>query len=283
MNKTEPGTVDDLMADARSAGFQATPRLVTDWVSHGLLDRPDLQPKGRGRGSDKGLYPASQRNLFLTLLDKRRTATHVRALARIPLSIWLYAGDDFVPTRQALRVFTTWIGDSRASLAQARWASRQVVGQLNNADAAEQDRRALLTTLTDIAYTGRADHDELDSRIRAVFEPYGSTVPKAVGHPAAPLMTSSIIDIVDARMLAARSLAQGEATENDLQDARQQHLISLAEYVAQLPTLAAHAPPHLATMFGPITDQTLVDNCGNDLLTVLGLQLRRSRTRPPGR
>jgi len=34
------GTIDDLLKDARRAKCEASRRLVTDWVSLGLLDSP---------------------------------------------------------------------------------------------------------------------------------------------------------------------------------------------------------------------------------------------------
>ena len=60
---TEPGTIDDMVADAAAAGYQATARLIRDWTEHGLLDYPHKRPAGKGHGSAPALYPASQRML----------------------------------------------------------------------------------------------------------------------------------------------------------------------------------------------------------------------------
>ena len=46
--------------------------------------------------------PASQRNLFLTLLH-HRSGNGINSLARIPVGIWMYWGDEYVPLRQVRR------------------------------------------------------------------------------------------------------------------------------------------------------------------------------------
>ncbi len=67
---TSPGTVEDLIADARGQGHKATQRMILDWQTFGLLDYPDPQGGlGRRRGSKKALYSAHQRSLFQALLQ----------------------------------------------------------------------------------------------------------------------------------------------------------------------------------------------------------------------
>src|SRR5487761_1316704 len=83
---TEPGTIGDLVADATAAGYQANARLIRDWIEHGLLDYPQRRPAGKGHGSAPALYPASQRNLLLTLLH-HRPGNSISSLARIPVGI----------------------------------------------------------------------------------------------------------------------------------------------------------------------------------------------------
>lgn len=274
-----PGSIDELLADARSAGYQISSRLITDWVSHGLLDRPKRRPKGRGHGSDKGEYSANQRRLFLTLLDKRVISPHIRSLARIPLFIWLYWGDDYVPTRQALRAFTAWLGDFRVSKAASRKAAQQFLGQLNNPQATYAARRELLDTLTDAAYCGRIDQEQLRGAVAAVFEPSRSVIHRAIGPVQAPLTTDSIIQLIEARLSAAQSVAIGDVKEQQLALARQAHLRHIAEYLNLLPNMRAEVPANLATAFSAPTAQTLADNCGTDLLTILGLQQQAKQAR----
>jgi hypothetical protein len=48
----EPGTVDDLVADAATAGYQVTVRLIRDWASAGLLERGSPASSGTLPESD---------------------------------------------------------------------------------------------------------------------------------------------------------------------------------------------------------------------------------------
>ena len=110
---TEPGTIEDMVADATAAGYQATERLIRDWTQHGLLDYPQKRPAGKGHGSAPALYPASQRNLLLTLLY-HRPGKNISSLARIPVCIWMYWGEEYVPLRQAHRALLRSLGDPQA-------------------------------------------------------------------------------------------------------------------------------------------------------------------------
>ncbi len=77
---------------AREAGFSdVSERLVTDWVSLGLLDQPHRTARGKGNGRG-AFYEWSdiQRDLFHTLLLKRPEAKHRGALCAIPVGIWMY-------------------------------------------------------------------------------------------------------------------------------------------------------------------------------------------------
>ena len=144
-----PGTVDDLVADAAEAGYQITVRLVRDWTQAGLLDRPHKRPAGKGHGSRQALYPENQRKLLLTLLSKR-PGNGIPSLARIPVGIWMYWGDEYEPLRQARRAMLTWIGDPRSSLRRASETARTILGQLDNPAATPAARRQLRKVLTDI-------------------------------------------------------------------------------------------------------------------------------------
>src|SRR5450759_5370395 len=103
------GTVDDLLADARRLGHPVTARLITDWVARGLLDHPHRRSRGRGHGSTKAVYSAHQRELFAVLLAHRAQAGRTSPLTAIPIAIWVYWGDHYVPLRQARRALATWL------------------------------------------------------------------------------------------------------------------------------------------------------------------------------
>lgn len=277
--RTEPGTIDDLVADAAEAGHQVGARLIRDWTQHGLLDSPRRRPAGKGHGSKAALYTANQRSLFLTLLSKRGETGSIRSLARIPVFIWLYWGDDHIPLRQARRAFMTWLGDPRASNKQrARTSARAVLEQLTHPNASEGAKRQLLNMLVDIAYTGRADTGALEQAIRAVFEPGDSPIRRAVGHPDAALTTESTINLIRARMAAYQHLADGAVTDEDFVQAREEHRLHTLAYQQEQPLLAAHAPASHSNMYEALDTHTLLNRCCDHLLLILGLKILTSPT-----
>ncbi|MFY1623720.1 hypothetical protein ACN268_10995 [Micromonospora sp. WMMD735] len=277
MDLAQPGTIDDLVTDARAEGYQATTRLITDWVSLGLLDRPRRQPRGRGLGSSKALYAPHQRKLFLTLLAKRAKASRVTSLAPIPVFIWLYWGDEFVPLRQARRALMTWLKANEVSnRKRARAQARLLLGQLDHPAAAPPARRELVDAMAEVAYTGRADPSRLEAVVREVFEPDG--VRRELGHPAALLTVESVLRLIDARLAAVSALKAGKVTDGQFAETRQAHLMAAADYAASQRELAMQAPPHLTNFYEPLTLQSTFDSCCVDLLSIMGLQLN---SRPP--
>jgi len=287
---TEAGTIDDLVADADAAPFdcKATPRLIRDWSQLGLLDYPQRRPAGKGHGSAPALYPASQRNLLLTLLRHRPT-NGIRSLARIPVGIWLYWGDTYVSLSQARRSLMTWLGDPRASKREARESAQAILGLVDSPVATARARRELLAELTYAAWTGQPDFQRIEQAVRAVFEPSASTIIRAVGHPAAPIMTDSMMAVMKARFKAVSALLDGDVTDAMLEQARDAHRFAYAEYATRQPFLAAKAP----SLYEPITAEETLNRCCGHLLSTLGmeilhpdaatrLQRERAFRRPPG-
>ncbi|MBR7828874.1 hypothetical protein KDK95_21370 [Actinospica sp. MGRD01-02] len=267
---TGPGTIDQLVADARTRQHEANPRLIRDWTQAGLLDYPTRRPAGKGHGSLPALYAEEQRKLFLTLLHHRPT-TRIRGLAKIPVGLWLYFGDSYVPLRQARLAMTTWLGDSRTSLRGARETAQEMLLSLDNPAASEAARRHLRTVISDSAYTGKVDFRELEAATRAVFEPGHHRVRRAVGHPAAPLLVDSVIQSIKARVHAVKKLNAGEISDEQFNLARHTHLVSFADYIVLQPFLAAQAPATNPDMYEPATAEATLNRACGDLLTSLGL------------
>jgi hypothetical protein len=278
---TEPGTIDDLLADAVAADYEATERLIRDWTQHGLLDYPHKRPAGKGHGSAPALYPANQRNLFLTLLH-HRPGSHISGLTRIPVAIWMYWGEEYVPLRQARRAFMRFLGDptskhyardaGRASKERSRATARAILDQMDNPRATRQARRELLDAVTEAAYTGRPDFDRLERAISAVFEPGSTHIRRAIGHPWAPITTEAVITITKARLAAVTALAAGRISDEALVRARDAHVFGYAEYIARRPSLVAETPPGAPELYAPITASDTVSNCCGHLLTAIGLE-----------
>jgi len=267
----EAGTIDQLVADAAEHGYpNVGVRLVRDWTERGLLDYPQRRPAGKGHGSLPALYSANQRNLFLSLLQHRAT-NGIRSLARIPVGVWTYWGDAYVPTSQARRAFHTWLGDPRTSRKQARHTAQEVLNQLEQPHATPAARRELLRVVTEAAYTAQINYAELTQAVRNVFEPGSGRIPRAIGHPAAPMMAESMITVLRARMTAVDHLKAGLVDDDEFNRARHLHLVSYAEYAAQQATFAAQAPAERPGMYEPVTAQEALTSVCGHLLTTLGL------------
>jgi hypothetical protein len=269
---SEPGTIDDMLADATASGYTITSRLVRDWTEQGLLDYPQKRSAGKGHGSLPALYPASQRNLLLTLL-RHRPGNNIRSLARIPVGIWMYWGDDFVTLRQGRQALMTWLGDTRGSKQRARETARAILGQIDNPEATPRARRELLDVLTWANYTGRPDFEQMERAIRAVFEPdYHKQIRKAIGHPSAPLMADSMISVMKARLTAVTELTARNVTDEAFIQARDAHLFAYAEYVARQPFLATTSPPG-THLYAAVTAEDTLSYCCTHLLSAIGLEI----------
>jgi len=279
---TEPGTIDDLVTDATAAGYQANARLIRDWTQQGLLDYPQRRPAGKGHGSAAALYPASQRNLLLTLLH-HRPGKSISSLARIPVAIWMYWGDEYVPLRQAHRALLRHLGDpqsrayareaTRASKDRAHATARAVLRQLDNPRATPAARRELLDVLTETAWTGRPDFGMLERAITAVFDAGSTQIRRVIGHPVAPVTTEAMVTSVRARLAAVSALTAGQVTGEMLTQARDAHLFSYAEYVAMQSALATAAPHGVPQLYAPVTAEDTLANCCGNLLSTLGLEI----------
>ena len=268
------GTIDDLMSDARSAGHEASPRLVADWVADGLLDGPTRKALGRGRGSDKGRFPENQRLLFLTLLDKRAQGhRQKRTLAQVPIFLWCVFGDGYVPTRQVAKAIRTWVGDATANLERSRQLAREVLALHDHPAASPADRRELTEVIANIAHSGRVrDVDKLRQAVKRVFEPattYGA-MHRAVGHPDVMLTVDTMVTLVEVRQEAVHAVRAGRLSESDLLRARQLYQMSRLGYVAHLAEYRAQASEPQVSLFRQDTPQRLFDNCAPDLLTCIG-------------
>jgi hypothetical protein len=284
---SEPGTISDLVNDAAAAGYTVTERLIRDWAEHGLLDKPQKRPTGKGHGSAPALYSANQRNLLLTLLH-HRPGNSISSLARIPVGIWMYWGEEWVPLRQARRALMRYLGDptsktyaqdaKRASKDRAQAVAQAVLGQIDNPAATTDARRALRAAVTDAAYTGEPDLDRLERAFRDVFEPENSTIRRAIGHPSAPLTIDAMIGLIKARIAAVTALTVGSVTDETLISARDAHVFAYAEYAAKQHLLAASTPAGTRNMYGPVTADDTLSNCCGHLLSAIGLEIIHADT-----
>jgi hypothetical protein len=271
-------TIEDLVSSASARGHDAGTRLVTDWVRRGLLDHPQKRPLGHARGSLPALYTPQQRDLFLALLDKRRDgATHIKSLARVPIWLWLYYGDAWVPTRQVTRTLKTWLGDYTVSRQKAVRNATETMKQFDHPDATPAARRRLHLALTDVALSRRiVDRPALERAVRDVFEPatvFGA-VRRGAGPSTMPLTADAIVPYIEARLASARAISSSSLDEEFLNRAREEFRRSRAEYNKIRPHLKAQAGDQHASMFdADDTPESELRDCANNFHTLLGFML----------
>ncbi|MFH0246239.1 hypothetical protein ACGRHY_28330 [Streptomyces sp. HK10] len=280
---TEPGTIDDLIADAHAAGYpEMNERLLHSWIAKGLLDKPLLRPLRRG--SQKAEHSVNQRRLLLLLLDKRSQVAHLSALAQVPLAMWLW-WDGYVSTRQAQRAWVTWVGRGRRSQEVAREGALGLLEQVGHQMATPTARARFVRIITELGngkpltVRGRA---ELLDAVRDVMEPdtvfAASGLVRALGPAQTPMTVEAVIGVVEALSIALGRTLEGTVDGALLERAKAVYRASTADYLAQRGDLATEAG-QLAHLFREPTLQEQFDQAGRQLLLVLGMHLLHRRTR----
>ncbi|MEV5717286.1 hypothetical protein AB0L41_25635 [Amycolatopsis mediterranei] len=145
--------------------------------------------------------------------------------------------------------------------------------QLDHPNASAEARRELLAQLTDVAYTGRTDLSQLEQAVREVFEPDGSSIRRAVGHPEAALTADSAVHLIRARVTAYHQLSDGVVGDELFIEARQEHLMHLRHYQLERPQFAANSPTGRPQMYEALSTSELMNSCCDHLLTIIGLKL----------
>jgi hypothetical protein len=269
------GTIEDLLKDARKAGYPVTSRLVTDWVSVGLLDSPARHGVGRGKGTTKGAYSGNQRQLFLELLKERPKWTKIAPLTNVPIAWWAYFGDEYVPLRQVKRALDTWIkAADRSSPARSRLATQELVKLIESPDARDIRKRRLLRLLDQANAAGRVDDPAaLQEAIQEVFDP------KRTGRTLAPAGASISPEVLVYGMVlnsgALKALREHRVTDQTFEQARADLRQGLAGYLGDHPLLITSAEASVQHLFSaPLLQQFMSNACG-DLVTAIGHQLTR--------
>jgi hypothetical protein len=266
---TEPATIEDLVADAKSLGRPVKARLITDWVSLGLLDNPKRQPRGRGRGSDKALWPPEQRDLFRSLVERRGDVKRITVLANLPVFVWLEWGDDFVPLRQVRRALASWTGPTRkVPWKQARTNARELLGQIEDPRAKREDKAALVTLVAQTAYSGvPVDREQLIDAVAKVLDPDATAAQH--GPPGARFSPDGYVELLEARLVARDRIA--DLPDSHFRWARNAYRVSTRDYESDQPRLRAEAGPRFAPLFERMTMEHRLNNACHSLLTLIGL------------
>ena len=277
MTATQRYTLEQLRTEAAGIGQPISERALLDWVAQGLIDRPQRRGLGRGKGS-VSTWPDEQRRLLLALLAKRGTILgdrkSIRALLNIPVWLWLYWGDQYVPLRQVRLALQTWGATALGSTWTASGTvASTIIGTVGHPKAKAKDRRLLREYVMRALYTGRFDADELLPLVARVVDPLNGGHPR--GPAGAQLTPEGLVDIFRARYTAIKRLAHAEGPHaiNDslFHWARLVYLAGIQSYLADQPLLASDAD--LGSSFTRPDTNALVNQACLDLATVLGLAL----------
>jgi hypothetical protein len=257
-------TQAEMLDGSRAAGFDPHPKLIERYVTVGLLDQ--AQPGGRGQGGGRGghwTWPDEQYRLWLTLLHHRRTSDRPRVLANIPVAIWLYWGEGYVPLRQVRRAMETFaaVNNKRDVRRDYRQQARHLVRSLARPRANPRAMSALVDALSEAA------------RSRTPLAPETRRLFIEVVGPAAPdeqLDGERAYLMLRARWEAITRFC--DLTDAHFRWARAFHLTALAGYIGDYEGLASDH--RFGAMHQPVDLQTATRNACRDVLQILGMGLR---------
>lgn len=251
MTESSWWTKGELLVDARQQGYELTDRTFTNWVQKGLLANATT----RGRGPASGVarvWPESQRQLLLKLLEERTHTDRLALLAGIPIGIWLYFGDAYVDTRQVMKAMKTWArGFGKTSGPSAVGPARELAEQLAGPDLDPRLRDRFVELIRLFSpYPESFDRDVFKTSLQSLVDE--STVDLEVN-------VEGLTMITEARLRATRHI--GRYTRDDYITARAVVHATLAEYQSQVGEQAEdfdlserfrRSPIDLATQLGVI-------------------------------
>jgi len=264
----EAGTIDDLIEDGRKLGFQATKRLIYDWVGLGLLDHPVRRTRGEG-GSDKALWSWQQRNLFRVLASHRSQTKSVAQLTKFPIALWLYFGESYVPTPQAARAVRAWaIREANPSMRASLVSARELVELLHQPDSDPEAFRQLIRLIAESAHEGTFDRDELLQAVWAVFD--SPDEGRVLGVAPLAMSPEQFVDFLARRLVGVR--VAKDVTEEQLVTVWRANQAARPGWETMRPEIEPRVTREVERpLFAAETNQQLFDNAPTTVLTLLGM------------
>lgn len=257
-----------MVRKAREAGFgDVSERLVTDWQTWGLLDLPERI--GRGKGGGRGaLYEWSdtQLDLFLALLAKRAEVKRVAGLCVIPVSVWLYWGDEFIPLRQVRLALRTWwdAAGELGRVGRSERAARTVVNAFAPGNRGLTVKSKLRDTLAESIRIGQFDVDVVGPLVDQLLGQTQGGTWGPFAHTPGEVVTA----------LRAMTVAMNhydEISDACFVDVRARQRFAILSYVRDYPNLVRH--PTFGGWFEDPNLELLVNQSCHHLLLGLGLAL----------
>jgi len=257
----------ELVRGAKAAGFtDVSERLVTDWGSLGLLDRGTRSGRGKGKGSGAFyVWPEPQKDLFLTLLGKRREVKNVPSLCVVPVGIWIYWGDEWIPVRQVRLALHTWW--SGAGDVGHKERSQRSARTITNAFIPGQAPRALKSELrAALASAIQAGHFSV-GEIRPLLQQVLDTREGSWG----PFTATPGEVLNGMRAMTVAISRYDELTDGLFAEVRARHRMMILGYVRRYPAFARDSK--FGSWFEDPNFELLLNRSCHDLLLQLGLRL----------
>lgn len=257
----------ELVREAKAAGYEVTERLITDWSSLGLLDHPVRRSKGKGGGRGATyLYPTTQHDLFLSLLQHRGSGQGVARLTVIPVGVWLLWGDEFIGLPQVRRALSTWVGGVpwERSAERAQQMAKKAVRELAEPNADPEAKAALEAALANVVFNRHFDKERVSPLVRAVVDP------KGIGRRHGPI-GQSVEEVTESLGSLITGMTTFERAGNGaFIEARMRYRQTVAGYTADWPRLSPSAT--LGSLFERPSLEFFMNRACRDLLTHLGLR-----------
>jgi hypothetical protein len=281
LEKRDSYSKTQILEEARAAGYDPSERLFSDWVEKGLIDEGTRHGLGRGNGTSV-TWPHEQLLLFIAVLQKRPEAKRIANLCNLPVWVWLWHGEDYVPKRQVRRALQTWAGRQgrSSSWRQARGNAQELVDRFINPDASQTAREQLINAIARASYGEPFNGTVILAAFRRAFDPHNEG--RTLGPPGlVQFRPEHYIAIIEWRITALKAVQDHTIDDETLDWARSEYRISRREYAELVPKIAQHH--ELAKAFLkqtptgitlPATLQETVDQACVDLLTLLGIRLQ---------
>ncbi|MFI5803391.1 hypothetical protein [Streptomyces sp. NPDC051561] len=280
----EPGTAEDLVADARALGVEVTQRTVKNHVEYGLL-APPVRRKSTQRGSDPAIFPSGQRRLSYELHAARlRTTlprTPYRTMIPIVLHMW-YLDDAVIPTAQARRALRTHaLSAGIKSAVRRKESAQRVIDQFAHPSATRSQLATAKAWILQGEESGKPNWDAVADTLSAVASPWRRLglpeIVRGLGPPQAPLTTDTAVAMWELRHQTNSELAFESVTEAALLRAREEHRRQWEQYQQHRPQLMTQAGG-LADIFElPADQEQAARQQANGFVTVLGNTLGLAR------
>jgi hypothetical protein len=277
----------EMLEQAHIRSLSLSDRHLTDLIEDGLINGPCKN--GLPGGGSEAVWPQEQLDLLLTVLKKQQdldqqAGHHIYArklLCNIPVCVWLYWGEAYIPLHQVKRAMVTWARAYRRSpKSKAKQSARHLTRLSASPRSDRNDKEVLIKRIITLATSGESlkDNEVKDFLylLKDVIDP--EDIGEARGPARAKLSAEAVVGLIHARLIAINHLSAQSGEISIIPDtiwhwARTTHLFVSQLYKQTQPEYASD--PTLDSvmkgLFEPLNMSEMLNNACGHLLAVLGL------------